>query len=117
VFEILNIVVCFWRDNLQKHLYNLSVIYNERGGRVMKLLKIKYRSAVFFGVFVFISAILQTLFSHLAYGSANAPALNLYLLNPLKGAAVMYVTFMVAICIYNFLSKKGYGFSWEVSKK
>ncbi|MBT3642375.1 hypothetical protein HN604_01465 [archaeon] len=83
----------------------------------MKLANIKYKSAVFFGVFVFISAVLQTLVSHLAYGLANASMLDLYLLNPLKSAAIMYITFFVAIYIYNLLAKKGYGFSWEMSKK
>jgi hypothetical protein len=83
----------------------------------MKLANIKYKTAVFFGVFVFISEILRRLISHLAYGLANASILDLYLLNPLESAATIYVTFFVAIYIYNFLAKRGYGFSWEMSKK
>ena len=105
----------------------------------MKLSKIKYQSAVFFGVLAFVMFLVVGLFSlfylkpsletaALSYNaidpdtaaqlSAQASVitpLQMLLMVPLQSGIAVYLFFLVAILIYNFVARK-YPISWETKK-
>ena len=87
----------------------------------MKLTKINYGSAVFFGVATFVMylalGILQWSLRDvlIAQGIAITPV-QTFVTAPVLGAIVGYLIMFVAIAIYNLVAKK-YPISWNVGKK
>ncbi|MBT6690678.1 hypothetical protein HN903_01225 [archaeon] len=87
----------------------------------MKLTKINYNSAVFFGalalVMYLIAGILQwSLRDVLATQGINVTAVSAFVTAPVLGGVIGYLSMVVIIAIYNFVAKR-YPISWDVSKK
>jgi len=87
----------------------------------MKLTKIKYGSAVFFGVFALVMylilGVLQwSLRDVLLAQGIQLTALQTFVYAPVIGGIVAYVIILIAIGIYNCVAKK-YPITWEVDKK
>jgi hypothetical protein len=87
----------------------------------MKLTKIKYGSAVFFGAFALVmylllGALQWSLRDVLLAEGIKLTALQTFVYAPVIGAIVAYVIMVLAIAIYNAVAKK-YPIAWEVSKK
>lgn len=87
----------------------------------MKLTKIGYNSAAFFGVITLIMyliiGILQwSLRDVLLASGIQVTAVSAFVVAPIVGGIVGYLTVLVMIVIYNFVAKK-YPISWDVAKK
>ena len=86
----------------------------------MKLLKINYMSAVFFGIISLVMYLPLGLFMWrsrdvlLAQG-ISLTAVQVFVLSPISWGIAGYLTMLVAIAIYNLVAKK-YPISWEVKK-
>jgi len=86
----------------------------------MKLTKINYNSAVFFGVVTLLMylavGILQwTLRDILTAQGIQVTAVSTFLVAPIVGGIAGYLIMLVVIMVYNFVAKK-YPISWEVKK-
>ena len=89
----------------------------------MELKKIKYASAVYFGVFALVMFLIQGIFSFIIVKQApelasvlgEASALQLIVYAPLIGGIVVYIFTLLAICVYNWVAQK-YPITWEVKK-
>ena len=88
----------------------------------MELKKVKYKSAVFFGVFAlvmyFVMGLLQSILvsQNPAYAAMMGVAVTntqLLLYTPLIGAVVVYLSTLLAILVYNAVAKS-YPISWDV---
>ena len=87
----------------------------------MKLTKIKYGSAVFFGVFALImylllGALQWSLRDVLLAQGIQLTALQTFVYAPVIGGIVAYVLTVIMIAVYNAVAKK-YPIAWEVGKK
>lgn len=87
----------------------------------MKLTKIKYGSAVFFGVFALVMYLLLgvlqwSLREVLLAQGIQLTALQTFIYAPLVGGIAGYLVTLLMIAIYNSVAKK-YPIAWEVSKK
>jgi hypothetical protein len=87
----------------------------------MKLTKIRYGSAVFFGVFALIMYLLLgvlqwSLRDVLLAQGIQLTALQTFVYAPVIGGIVAYVLTLIAIVVYNWVAKK-YPIAFEVSKK
>lgn len=88
----------------------------------MKLTKINYNSAVFFGAMAFLMylavGVLQWSIRDelLAAYNVEVTAVSAFAVAPIVGGIVGYLSMFVMIIIYNFVAKK-YPISWEVKKK
>ncbi len=87
----------------------------------MKLTKIKYGSAVFFGVFALVmylllGALQWSLRDVLLAQGIQLTALQTFVYAPVIGGIVAYVIMLLMIAIYNAVAKK-YPIAWEVDKK
>ena len=86
----------------------------------MKLKKIRYSSAVYFGV---LALVLQLILGALQWPARDQLALmgyevnaiNLFVYAPLLGAIVGFLFAAIAILIYNVVAKK-FPIAWEVKK-
>ena len=86
----------------------------------MKLTKIKYGSAVFFGAFALVmylllGALQWSLRDVLLASGIQLTALQTFVYAPVIGGIVAYVLALIAIAIYNAVAKK-YPIAWEVKK-
>jgi len=87
----------------------------------MKLTKIKYGSAVFFGAFALVMYLLLGLLQWslrdvlLAQG-IQLTALQTFVYAPVIGGVVAYILTVIMIAIYNNVAKR-YPIAWEISKK
>lgn len=86
----------------------------------MKLTKINYGSAMFFGVITLIMylalAVLQwSLRSYFAQQGIVITGVQTFVITPIVGAIVGYVVAIVVIAIYNLVAMK-YPIGWTVSK-
>ena len=87
----------------------------------MKLTKIKYGSAVFFGVFALVMYLLLgvlqwSLRDVLLAQGIQLTALQTFVYAPVIGGIVAYVIMLLAIAVYNWVAKK-YPIAWDVDKK
>ncbi len=87
----------------------------------MKLTKIKYSSAVFFGVSALVMYLLLGLLQWslkdvLLASGIQLTALQTFVYAPVIGGIVAYVLVLLMIAIYNSVAKK-YPIAWEVGKK
>ena len=87
----------------------------------MKLTKIKYGSAVFFGVFAFVMYLLLgvlqwSLRDVLLTQGIRVTVLQSFVYVPVVGGIVGYFIILLTIAIYNAVASK-YPIEWEVSKK
>jgi hypothetical protein len=87
----------------------------------MKLTKINYGSAVFFGLIAFamylVVGILQwSLRSVLLENGMMVTAISSFVYGPIVGGIVGYLSALAVIAIYNLVAKK-YPISWEVGKR
>jgi hypothetical protein len=87
----------------------------------MKLTKIHYRSAVYFGVLSFVMylilGVLQwSLKDTLLAQGIEITAVSTFVTAPVIGAIIGYLVTLLMILVYNFIAKQ-YPISWEVSKK
>ena len=87
----------------------------------MKLTKIRYGSAVFFGVFALVMYLLLgvlqwSLRDVLVAQGIQLTALQTFVYAPVVGGIVAYVVMLLMIVIYNAVAKK-YPIEFEVSKK
>ncbi len=87
----------------------------------MKLTKIKYGSAVFFGAFALVMYLLLgvlqwSLRDVLLARGIQLTALQTFVYAPVIGGIVAYVLTLIAIAIYNAVAKK-YPIAWEIDKK
>ena len=87
----------------------------------MKLTKIKYGSAVFFGVFALVMYLLLgvlqwSLRDVLLAQGIQLTALQTFVYAPVIGGIVGYVLVLIMIAVYNAVAAK-YPISWEISKK
>ncbi|MFA5060742.1 MAG: hypothetical protein WC494_00290 [Candidatus Pacearchaeota archaeon] len=89
----------------------------------MKLSKIKYSSASFFGVFALVMYLIIGLLSYLIVWQApemteilgEITFLQAVVLTPIVGGVVSYVFVLFAIWIYNLVARS-YPIAWEVKK-
>ena len=97
----------------------------------MDLKRVKYSSAIFFGVFslvvYFLIGIIQLVIIKVATNSSGAEAQQMVEMMGVQSAGVMlilvpiimgvvtYLVGLLAICVYNWVAKK-YPISWEVKK-
>ena len=87
----------------------------------MKLTKINYKSAVFFGA---LSLVMYLPFGLLMWGSrdvlltqgVSVTAVQTFLIAPIQSGIIGYLAMMVMILVYNFVAKK-YPITWDISKK
>ena len=84
-------------------------------------MKIKYGSAVFFGVFALVMYLLLgvlqwSLRDVLLAQGIQLTALQTFVYAPVIGGIVGYVLTLMAVAIYNAVAKK-YPIAWEISKK
>ncbi len=87
----------------------------------MKLTKINYKSAVFFGVFAVVMYLPFGLFMWVSRNALSAQGVSItavqtFLVAPIQSGIIGYLMMMVMIVVYNFVAKK-YPITWEVSKK
>jgi len=87
----------------------------------MKLTKIKYGSAVFFGVFALVMYLLLgvlqwSLRDVLLASGIQLTVLQTFVYAPVIGGIVAYVIMLLMIAIYNAVAKK-YPIAWEIGKK
>ena len=87
----------------------------------MKLTKIGYGSAVYFGVislvmYLLLGALQWSLRDVLLAQGIQLTALQTFVYAPIVGGIVGYVIFLIIISVYNSVAKK-YPIAWEVSKK
>jgi len=87
----------------------------------MKLTKIYYRSAVYFGVLSFvmyliIGTLMWTTKDALLVQGIEVTAVSTFVSAPVIGAVVGYLIALLMIVVYNLLAKQ-FPISWEVSKK
>ena len=87
----------------------------------MKLTKIKYGSAVYFGVislvmYLILGALQWSLRDALIAQGIQLTALQTFVYAPVIGGIVGYVLFLIIIAVYNAVAKK-YPIEFEVSKK
>jgi len=87
----------------------------------MKLTKINYGSAVFFGaialvMYLALGALQWSLRDVLAAQGIMITGVQTFITAPIVGAIVGYLVMLVVIAIYNFVAK-WYPIGWEVSKK
>jgi len=89
----------------------------------MKLSKVSYRSAVFFGVFTLVTQLIMGIVQYFAQDALIAQGLppvtgpQAFIIAPLVSGVVAYIFTALIICIYNFVARNGYPISWEVGKK
>jgi putative flippase GtrA len=89
----------------------------------MKLTKIKYTSAAFFGISTFILYLVVGVIQLITYLSSPNIAVQLGYVSavsslitvPLTGGLIAYIFTIAAICLYNFVAKT-YPIAWEVKK-
>jgi hypothetical protein len=91
----------------------------------MKLSKINYKSAVFFGVFsaiIYLFGGISVLFLNwqapeigAEIGIGETTLLQAIILTPLVGGIVVYLLFLFGTWVYNRVAKR-YPISWEVKK-
>ncbi len=89
----------------------------------MKLSKIKYSSAAFFGVFALVIYLIIGIISWLIVWQVpemittfgEITFLQVIVLTPLVGGVLSYLFVLLAIWVYNNIAKK-YPISWEVKK-
>ncbi|MFA4960515.1 MAG: hypothetical protein WC548_02520 [Candidatus Pacearchaeota archaeon] len=89
----------------------------------MKLSKINYRSAIFFGIFslvmYFVLGILQLIIVKSSPETSTligyVSPLYALVFTPLSGGVVVLLFFLLAIFIYNIIAKK-FPIAWEVKK-
>jgi len=86
----------------------------------MKLTKISYRSAVFFGVislimYLAVGALQWSMRDVLISQGYQVTALSSFIYAPIVGGVIGYLAVIIAIAIYNFVAKKN-PISWEVKK-
>jgi len=86
----------------------------------MKLTKINYESAAFFGLIAFvmylaIGALQWSLREVLITQGIMVTAISSFVYGPIVGGIVGYLTALVMIVIYNFVAKK-YPISWTIKK-
>ncbi len=87
----------------------------------MKLTKINYKSAVFFGA---LALVMYLPFGLLMWSSRDVllaqgvsiTAVQTFLIAPIQSGIIGCLIMLVAILVYNFVAKK-YPISWEVDKK
>jgi len=87
----------------------------------MKLTKIKYGSAVFFGAFALVMYLLLgvlqwSLRDVLLAQGIQLTALQTFVYAPIIGGIVAYVLTLIMIAIYNAVAKR-HPVEWEISKK
>ena len=87
----------------------------------MKLTKIKYGSAVFFGVFALVMYLLLgvlqwSLRDVLLAQGIQLTALQTFVYAPVIGGIVGYILIVIMIAVYNYVAKK-YPIAWDVDKK
>ena len=87
----------------------------------MKLTKIKYGSAVYFGVislvmYLLLGALQWSLRDVLLAQGIELTVLQTFVYAPVIGGIVGYILFMIMIAVYNAVAKK-YPIAFEVSKK
>ena len=87
----------------------------------MKLTKINYGSAVFFGaialvMYLALGALQWSLRDYLAAQGIVITAVQTFVTAPIVGAIVGYVVMLVVIAIYNFVARR-YPISWTIDKK
>jgi len=86
----------------------------------MKLTKIKYGSAVYFGVislvmYLLLGALQWSLRDVLLAQGIELTALQTFVYAPVVGGIVGYVLLLITIAVYNSVAKK-YPIAWEVKK-
>jgi|APSaa5957512622_1039677.scaffolds.fasta_scaffold01021_5 hypothetical protein len=88
----------------------------------MKLTKINYNSAMFFGVIAFLMYLSVGVFQWMirdelfaTYG-LEVTLLSAFVVAPVVGGIAGYLGMFLTIAIYNLVARK-YPISWEVSKK
>ncbi|MFH1452101.1 MAG: hypothetical protein ABIF88_02930 [archaeon] len=88
----------------------------------MKLINIRYKSAVFFGIFSLILSLALGVVqwvnraSYVAMGY-EVSLVKVLVTNPIISGIVTYIMVVVAILVYNFVAKKGFPLCWEISRK
>ena len=87
----------------------------------MKLTKIRYGSAVFFGAFALVmyfllGALQWSLRDVLIAQGIQITGIQTFVYAPVVGGIVGYVLALIMIVIYNAVAKK-YPISWEIGKK
>jgi hypothetical protein len=86
----------------------------------MRLSKINYESAAFFGIISLVMYLPLGLFMWgsrdvLAAQGISLTAIQVFLITPISWGVIGYLATLVAIAIYNLVSKK-FAISWEVKK-
>ena len=86
----------------------------------MKLTKISYGSAVFFGVFflvmyLLLGALQWSLRDVLLAQGIQLTALQTFVYAPIIGGIIGYILIVIMIAVYNAVAKK-YPIAWEVKK-
>jgi hypothetical protein len=89
----------------------------------MKLSKIKYSSAIFFGVFALVAYFIMGLLSYIIVRQVPEMVeilgaitfLQAIVLTPIVGGIISYVFVLFAIWIYNLVARS-YPIAWEVKK-
>jgi len=88
----------------------------------MKLSRINYSTAMFFGISSLVLNLILGIFQWVAkdllvsQGIIFNPLQSLVYV-PLISGIVIWILFVIGIWIYNFLAMNGFPISWEVSKK
>ena len=87
----------------------------------MKLTKIRYGSAVFFGVFSLVMYLLLgvlqwSLRDVLLAQGIQLTALQTFVYAPVIGGIIGYVLVLIMIAVYNAVAKR-YPIAWEIGKK
>jgi len=87
----------------------------------MKLTKINYGSAVFFGavalvMYLALGLLQWSLRDVLAAQGIMITGIQTFVITPAVGAILGYAVMLVVITIYNFVARR-YPIAWEVSKK
>lgn len=86
----------------------------------MKLTKINYKSAVFFGVFAVVMYLPFGLFMWISRSVLSAQGISItavqtFIVAPIQSGIIGYLMMMVMILVYNFVAKK-YPITWEIKK-
>jgi hypothetical protein len=87
----------------------------------MKLVKINYGSAVFFGVaalvmYLVVGTLQWYSRDYLLSQGFPVTVISAFVYVPIAGGIAGYLSILIAIAIYNFVAKK-YPIVWEISKK
>jgi len=86
----------------------------------MKLTKISYNSAVFFGALALVMYLPFGLFmwtsrSLLLTQGVSITAVQTFIVAPIQSGIIGYLSMLVVVLVYNFVAKK-YPITWEIKK-